>query len=344
MAVARAAAQAAEQTEREFQTDLNHAVAETEAEIFDEATGSEPLENDADSSLEAMGDGLEGEVLDEADTEDDADADAALEAAEDEDEDAGEPDDGGEQDVRFTEVPPGVHRQEKERRRAVETENSTLREQLAAMGGRFDALAAQLTALTRGQPQQQTHEQQQQQQPDKPDMFAEPERYEQWLLNRATSDALTRVWEARQAEHAQHVNQSLEQAARGERAFEFTAAYNALGSLDPRNPQHQAQVRAIYGAPDTAQALFDWWDQNGGPQFREQILTQLMPQRQRGYGQRPGQAQGQQQDRVQPRHEFRPGQSLPSLNGAAGSNSQRVTNPEFLDNTDASVFDFATRR
>jgi hypothetical protein len=339
MAVARAAAQAAEQTERELQTDLNHAVAETEAEIFDEATGSEPLDNDADSSLEAMGDGLEGEVLAEGETEDDADTAVEAADAEDEDEEAGgDEQDGGEQDIRFTEVPPGVHRQEKERRRAVETENSTLREQLAAMGGRFDQMAAQLTALTRGQPQQQTNEQQQQQAPEKPDMFAEPERYEQWLLNRATSDAVTRFQEQRQAEHAQHVNQSLEQAARGERAFEFTAAYNALGSLDPRNPQHQAQVRAIYGAPDTAKALFDWWDQNGGPQFREQILTQLIPQRQRGNG------QGQQQDRVQPRHEFRPGQSLPSLNGAAGSNSQRVTNPEFLDNTDASVFDFATRR
>src|SRR5882762_6218041 len=120
MAVARAAAQAAEQTERELQTDLNHAVAETEAEIFDEATGSEPLDNDADSSLEAMGDGLEGEVLAQTESEDDA----AVEAADAEDEDAGgDEEDRGEQDVRFTEVPPGVHRQEKERRRAVETEN-----------------------------------------------------------------------------------------------------------------------------------------------------------------------------------------------------------------------------
>ena len=53
---------------------------------------------------------------------------------------------------------------------------------------------------------------------------------------------------------------NLEEAERGERAFEFRAAYNALTSLDHRNPQAQTVVRGIYNAPDPAKALLDWWE------------------------------------------------------------------------------------
>ena len=35
-----------ERTEREFQLDVNQAVANTEGEIFEDALGDEPLEND----------------------------------------------------------------------------------------------------------------------------------------------------------------------------------------------------------------------------------------------------------------------------------------------------------
>jgi hypothetical protein len=326
MAVARAAAQAAEQSERAFQTDLNNAVAETEAEIFEEATGAEPLDNDGDQSLEAMGEGLEGEVLD--DMEDDTDGDAEP----DEEDIDGESEDEtpaiearGDQ---RPDIPPAVLRAEKEKRRAFEEQNATLRQQLSTLEARFNDLNTRL-----GQGQQQTAPKADQRGPEKPDIFAEPEAYERWLLDRATSDALTRLREQQEVQQLQRVNVSLDEAARGERSFEFPAAYGALRQLDPQNPQHQAIARAIYNAPDPAEALFNWWDQNGGPQFREQILARLVPQR--------GGRQGQ---RMQPRHEFRQGQSLPSLNSASGSNSQRVNNPEFLDNSDASVFEFATRR
>ena len=43
-----------ERTEREFQLDVNAAVANTETEIFDDALGDEPLDNDGDTSLEEM--------------------------------------------------------------------------------------------------------------------------------------------------------------------------------------------------------------------------------------------------------------------------------------------------
>jgi hypothetical protein len=332
MAVAKAAAHAAEQTEREFQAEINHAVAETEAEIFDEATGAQPLDNDGDTSLEAMGEGLEGEVLEGEVLDDDDHAAEAL-PGEDADGEFDEP----EADAQTLEMQDADHpaRGEDGQRHAIEEQNATLRAQLATLEARFNDLHTRLTGQGR-QARSQPSE------PAKPDMFANPEAYEKWLVDRATRDVLTRFQEHRQAEHAQQVDVSLAHAARGERGFEFTAAYQALTALDADNPSHRALVHDIYNAPDPARALFDWWEDNGGPQFRERILAQLVPRDQRqGYQQRGGLRQGQ---RAQPRYEYRAGQSLPSLNGAAGSNSQRVSNPEFLDNTDASVFDFATRR
>jgi hypothetical protein len=337
MAVAKAAAQAAEQSEREFQAEINHAVGETEAEIFDEATGAQPLENDGDSSLGAMREGREGEVLDGEGLADEHDA-ATLHAAETEPDGISEHDDADAQTFEIQDNNHQARDEEADKRRAIEAQNATLRTQLSTLEARFNDLHARLTA----QGQSQTGASRPSE-PAKPDMFADPEAYEKWLVDRATRDVLTRFQEHQQAEHAQRVDLSLAHAARSERGFEFTAAYQALTALDAHNPDHRAVVHDIYTAPDPARALFDWWEDNGGPQFRERILAQLVPreQRQQGYQQRGGMRQGQ---RIQPRHEYRAGQSLPSLNGAAGSNAQRVSNPEFLDNTDASVFDFATRR
>src|SRR5260370_22618064 len=42
---------------------INQMVADTEREIWDEATGTDPLDLDGDTSLETMGEGLEGEEL-----------------------------------------------------------------------------------------------------------------------------------------------------------------------------------------------------------------------------------------------------------------------------------------
>ena len=69
------------------------------------------------------------------------------------------------------------------------------------------------------------------------------------------------------------------------------------------------------------------------PDVREEVLAQLNP--------RP--AQRQPGARGEPRHEFRPAQTLPSLNSATGSNVHRTSDPDLFDNSDASVFAFATR-
>jgi hypothetical protein len=56
-----------EQSERELSTDINAAIAGTEDEIFRDAMEADLDDNDGDHSLEEMGDGLEGDHLDEDD-------------------------------------------------------------------------------------------------------------------------------------------------------------------------------------------------------------------------------------------------------------------------------------
>ena len=82
-------ARADELSERELNAEINAAMAGTEMEVWDDALGSEPLDNDGDRELEEQGDGLEGEQLDESDEPGDDDGEAAddeenLEAADDE--------------------------------------------------------------------------------------------------------------------------------------------------------------------------------------------------------------------------------------------------------------------
>lgn len=78
-------------TEQQFQREVNTAVANTEQEVFDEAMGSDPLDNDGDTSLEEMGEGLEGEHLDADDVEEDVDTE--IDPEDDEDDEGGEFDD-----------------------------------------------------------------------------------------------------------------------------------------------------------------------------------------------------------------------------------------------------------
>jgi hypothetical protein len=81
-------------TERQFQTEINHAIANTEDEIFAEAMGDAQLDNDGDRSLEEMGDGLEGEHLDEEDVREEVD----TELDPDGDEADGDQEDDGDED------------------------------------------------------------------------------------------------------------------------------------------------------------------------------------------------------------------------------------------------------
>ena len=52
-------------TEDEYRLDINRAIADTEDEIFREAMGDQELDNDGDTSLEQMGEGPGGDVIED---------------------------------------------------------------------------------------------------------------------------------------------------------------------------------------------------------------------------------------------------------------------------------------
>jgi hypothetical protein len=353
---ARSAANTEETSEREYQETLNRAVEDTEGEIFADALGEEELDNDGDTSLEDMGEGLEGEeVEDDLEAEEGDEERAEGEEAEGEeegDEEVAEGEEGEEESPRdqrgrFQQddrrVPPGRLREEANARRAAETEAAQLRQQLAEMNGRLTEISARVNAP----PQRQ-----QQREPQAPpDMFAEPEKHQQWMLEEAERRAEAKFnqyfqsYEQRQqANSAQQVDAVLAEESRGPRSFEFTAAYNALTSLNPRDPQVRATVGRIYKAAERGDTrpLWDWWEDNGGSEYRERVAEQLqqLAPRQRD----PRQRGGERVARGEVRHVIRQGQRLPSLNSATGSNNQRVADPEMFDGSEESVFRHATRR
>jgi hypothetical protein len=344
MGVARTPAPAGEEvSEREYQATINRAVEDTEREIFEDALGEDALDNDGDTSLEEMGEGLEGEVeddageeADEAEPEDGEGEDAETDEAEPERDDRGRGQPA---------IPPGRLREQTRRATAAEERAQTLERQVFEMNGRL----AELSARTNAPPPKPTEPP-----PPKPDMYSDQEGYERWVLDQAEKrteakfeQRFTQFQQEQQAREARRVDESLAMAAKGERAFEFGAAYDALTSLDPRNPQSRATVGRIYNAPDPAKALFDWWEDNGGPEYRERILEQLDPGRRtarRGQERDPSRSFDDRGGRQQPRHVIRPGQRLPSLNSATGSNSQRVSDPEMLDGSEEAIFRYGTRR
>lgn len=357
-----------EQSEREFQSDINAAIAGTEDEIFREAMDASLDDNDGDHELESMGEGLEGDHIDEEIEVDDPDEpdedgesdedDAEVEASADDD-DQDEDDDGqedqqarderGRYDRNEPRVPSSRLRESNEQRRQAEQRETQLRSELATVNARLNDV---VTRLNMPQP---TQPQVQQQAPAKPHMFVDPEGYEKWVLDEAERRATERVSQVfsqrdqQQQEQAnRRVDHSFGQATRSNRGFEFQPAYNALTSLDPKNPQDRATVQGIYNAPDPAAALFEWWDDNGGAEYREQIMEQLgvQPRQQqpnRGQ-QRPRQQREPAREQVAPRYEYRGPKPMRSLNAASGSNAHRNIDDRTLDGTDASVFEYATKR
>jgi hypothetical protein len=326
--------------EREQATAINDAIRETEKEIWDDSTGDEPLDNDADTTLEDMGEGLEGDDLDEEEeTEEGEQPEGEGEETEGEEEapaegeEPTEPEAAAEpqQDDRRG-VPSARLREEAQRRRAETERAATLERQLAEMQGRFNELSARVNAPPTPQPQPQAAT-------PKPDMFADPEGYERWMKAEAAKEADARIEQRmtafRQEQQQQReatLNDNLALTAQGERGFEFQAGYRALTSLDPRDPQARATVQRIINSPDPGNAILTWFEDNGAEEFRANIAQQL--------GLVPQRTPSRQQQSQQPRREYR----LPSLNSAAGGGRQQVADPEMMDDSDDSVFRFASKR
>lgn len=351
-----------EQSEREYQATINDAIRDTEGEIAASAFDEDEPENDGDTSLEEMGEGLEGEVEGDADGEGEEEAEGDAEDGDGEgaeaDEGEAEPD-GGDAEFerdnrgRFEQrrepaVPPGRLREQTQRATAAEERAQALERQVAEMNGRL----AEISARTNAPPQRQAAVEPK----PEPDPFSDLEGWKQWNREEnsriAREEAKTLFTQFQQQQHEQflqrenvRVDASLSDAANGERGIEFGPAYLALTTQDKRDPRAHAAVAAVYNSPNPGKALFDWWDRNGGPEFRERFgFEEPRPQRSvrgRGPDDRSGDRRSEQ---TQPRHVIRGPQRLPSLNSATGSNSQRVSDPEALDGSEESVFRSAFRR
>ena len=344
-----------ERTEREFQLDVNAAVANTETEIFDDALGDEPLDNDGDTSLEEMGEGLEGDDLeeDEEETEAEADAEGGEEGEEEAEGEAeqGEEAEGDEpaedeeeeqprdQRDRSEDRQPADRRDvplraERDRRREAEERSANLERQLAEMNGRMAELSARVNAPPPRVEQPKT----------KPDQFADPEGWERWIRDDAKQAAEELVQQRfgafqqqQQQERETRLNENLQSTAMGDRGFEFRAAYDKIMALDPRAPANQTVVQRMINSPDPGKAILDWFEDNGADEFRENIARQLGFDRQES-----------RQRRQQPRHETRLPESLrrspPSLNSARGGQRQETNDPEMMDDSDEAVARYAFRR
>lgn len=305
---------------------LAGAIAGTEQEIFDEATGQEEAENNGDRSLEEMDDDIPGES-EEGDEPDEEEPDGEAEDDETEEEiDAASEEDGEEPEPTQSEdrgrIPSSRLREETERRRAVESELANARAQIAAI-----------------QVSQQQRQQPQQEQPAKPDMWSDPEA---WAADREA--------QLEQRVVARYVESSLVRAqkAHGE---EFSAAYKAATSLNTGDPQARALIQSIYNSPDPGEALMEWHEglsitqairAAGGPaayreKLRQEIMSDPETRRQTIDGARREAERG---DGGRPRTITR----LPkSLNGASGGGSVRNADPELYNDSDASAFAFAMK-
>ena len=344
-----------ERTEREFQLDVNAAVANTETEIFDDALGDEPLDNDGDTSLEEMGEGLEGDDLEEEgeeETEEEADeeggeeeeaeGDEAEEAEGDETAEDEEEEQPRDQRGRFEDrqpadrrgIPSSRLREEAQARRDAEERSVALERQLAEMNGRMAELSARVNA-----PPPKVE----QQRPPKPDQFADPEGHEKWMQDEfdrkleersaALRDSLRQEWNQQQQQQRDRlVEETFARAANGPRKWDFKAAYGELVTRNPQDPRNQQLVQSIQNSRDPAAALFEWWDEYTA----DEAVDYRSPR------------QESRQRSQQPRHETRLPESLrrspPSLNSARGGQRQETTDPEMMDDSDEAVARYAFRR
>jgi hypothetical protein len=334
----------AERVEREQNDDINEAIARTDSEVFTEALGDEPIGEDADTSLEDMGDGLEGEEIDDEATGDEPGEQQPGEQQLDQQRQPGSDQQPQRQEQQAAErpepsIPPRVLRETRERFRENE---SLLQQQIRDQQMRIDALVAQVN-----RPREQPQPQQRQQPEAPPDMFADPEGYRGYLERKAEQRAEALVTERlgafqqqQRQETEQRLNANLEAAATGPRAYEFNVAYRDLISLDKTRENAQL-IQRLTAQPDVGSAILEWWEQSSNPEYVEYHRDQVRgvystpAARRVNGGGRPQLRPGQQV-----RHEVR---IPPSLSDAAGGRSQHTNDPDLLDASERSVFDYGSR-
>src|SRR6185312_2169750 len=344
---------------------LKDAISNTESELFRGATDlAEPQEGDeaGDRTPEEMGDGLEGQIEDsKEDSEDsDDDTDTDPEEAEPEAEETAERDEKGQfkakkdSEAEKSEVkdeppkgrvPVAELLNERKARQAAE-ERATAAEtkaaaDLAAMNARLDNIL--LAQQRPAQPVTPAVK------PEKPDMFAEPEKYEAWLRNDIAQGFTQQRIETSLADaHETHGEVFVKAYQELTGINIINAADRSVAGLNRQDPVAQATVSRIMAAPNPGRELMRWYTQQQtlrevgndpakyregiesqaraklmkDPEFRKQILADLKAEASGANG-------------GQPRNVVR----IPkSLSDAAGGTSANRHDMQSLGDSDAEVF------
>lgn len=280
---------------------LKEAISNTEAELFRGATDlKDPEEGDGegDRSPEEMGDGLEGQIEDsdkeDSDKEDgdDTDTDPDGEEAEPEaEEEAVERDEKGQfkakdaqeksevEPLQKGRVPVAELLSERKARQAAEERATAVETKaaadLAAMNARLDNIL--LSQQRQAQPVTPAVK------PEKPDMFAEPEKYEQWLRNDiANTFTQQRVESSLSDAHETHGEAFVKAYQELTGINIVNAADRSVAGLNRQDPVAQATVSRIMAAPNPGRELMRWHTQqqtlrevgNDPAKYREGIETQ----------------------------------------------------------------------
>lgn len=349
---------------------LREAIIGTEREIFGDAFGQEDttLDETGDRSLEAMGDGLEGQVEpnddeDEPEETDEEEGEGEGEdgkpankkaAAEGEEELEPEAKADDKQDDQRGRVPPGRLREQTEARRAAEAERDTLKAQLAERDTAYRQALAEtnarvegLMAALRGQ-QPKPAEQARPEAP--PDLFENPQAYAEYVERKAEA----RVAAFQQQMRDQHINASME-GAKARHGEAFDQAFSALTNLDARNPDNKAFVQRLISAPNPGEAVVAWHKRNtvlrqigNDPDAyqrriaedarkaeREALMNDENFKRSLIEGMRTDASTG---NNGQPRNHVR---LPPSLARTSGSNTRAPNDLEIYDGSERATFDSA---
>jgi hypothetical protein len=258
---------------------LGQAVANTESEIFRSAMDmSEPDEaEEGDRSREEMGEGLEGQheaslAEDESDEAEGKEGDAEAETDGEEDAVAEKPTADtkpeAQRDDKGQFVPRSRLKEETAKLRTIEETAKADRERyqsdLAALNRRLDEMAARPAV----QPAPVAAKVEPAAPAPKPDMFTDPDKYEQWVLNQARQNA---AQEMGKVVTEKFVTASMADAHETH-GDEFVKAYENLTGINPvtnqvvrqidrSDPVRQAEINRVVTAPNPGRALMKWQSQ-----------------------------------------------------------------------------------
>ncbi len=345
---------------------LGQAVANTESEIFRSAMDmSEPDEaEEGDRSAEEMGEGLEGQheaslAEDESDEAEGKEGDAEADTDGEEEPEAKEPKADtkpeAQRDDKGQFVPRSRLKEETDKRREVEDGRKADQDrhaaEIAALNRRLDDMLARPA-----QPAPVAAKVDPAAPVVKPDMFTDPDKYEQWVLDQARTNA---AQEMGKVVTERFVTASMADAHETH-GDEFVKAYENLTGINPvtqqvvrqidrTDPVRMGEINRIISAPNPGRALMKWQGQQAtlarvgsdpakfeesirnetrealmkDPEFRKQILADLK-------------SEAASADNGRPRTVTRFPKSLTDV---SGGQSAQLRNPSDYDDSEAGAFE-----